>query len=145
MKKKRAKGWIRGNNKGQSLVEFILVLPVVLLLTFGALSFGFLVYNKMIVVLAASQAADRAGEVFNDSTYTLEEKEAEVKLVANSFLDYGISKKDNDVDIYVDPDSMKNVTVEAKFNYTFMLPLIADVVGDKSEVPVSYKATYILY
>jgi Flp pilus assembly protein TadG len=38
------------DNRGQSLVEFILVLPVVLLLVFGVLSFGFLVYNKMIVV-----------------------------------------------------------------------------------------------
>lgn len=136
---------IAKNNKGQSLVEFILVLPVVLILVFGVLSFGFLVYNKMIVVLAASQAADRAGEVFNDDSYTLEEKEQEIKLVANSFLDFGISKKDNDVDLIIDTDTMKNVTVEAKFNYTFILPLLGDVLGDRTEVPVSYRATYFLY
>lgn len=127
------------DNRGQSLVEFVLVLPLVLLLIFAILSFGFLVYDKMIVVLAASQAADKAGELLNDETLTLEEKNAEIKLVANSFLNYGISKKNNDVDLVFDTDK---VTVNVKFVYTFILPLLGDIIGKDKELEVKYGATY---
>lgn len=127
------------DNRGQSLVEFALVLPLIILLIFAILSFGFLVYDKMIVVLASSQAADKAGELINDNTLTLEEKEAEIKLVANSFLNYGISKKNNDVDLAFDAD---NVVVTAQFTYTFILPFLEDIIGDEKELLVKYKSTY---
>lgn len=127
------------DNKGQSLVEFIIILPLVLFLIFAVLSFGFLVYDKMIVVLAASQAADRAGEILNDTALTLEQKEADINSVANSFLNYGISKKNDDVDLTFDTDK---VTVEVGFDYTFILPFLEDIVGDRKELAVKYKATY---
>ena len=78
--------------QGQSLIEFALVLPLVLMLIFAVLSFGFLVYDKIIIVLAASQAADRAGEIMGDTALSLEEKEAEIQAVATAFLSYGISR-----------------------------------------------------
>ena len=47
---------------GQSIVEFALVLPLLLLLTFGVIEFGFFVYNQQIITNAAREGA-RAGIV----------------------------------------------------------------------------------
>jgi len=125
--------------QGQSLIEFALVLPLVLMLIFAVLSFGFLVYDKIIIVLAASQAADRAGEIMGDTALSLEEKEAEIQAVATAFLSYGISKKEDDVDIFIED---KKVTVKVSFIYTFILPLLNDILGDTTQLPVKYEATY---
>jgi Flp pilus assembly protein TadG len=48
---------------GQSLLEFALVLPMLLLVIFGVLDLGFAVYAKNTVALAAREGA-RAGIVF---------------------------------------------------------------------------------
>ena len=47
---------------GQSVLEFALVLPLLLLLTFGVIEFGFFVYNQQIITNAAREGA-RAGIV----------------------------------------------------------------------------------
>ncbi len=51
-------------NKGQSMVEFIIVTPIVLLLLFGALQFAFLYHAKTLLNYAAFEAA-RTGAVSN--------------------------------------------------------------------------------
>jgi len=51
-------------NTGQSMVEFIIVTPVVLLLLFGALQFAFLYHAKTLLNYAAFEAA-RTGAVSN--------------------------------------------------------------------------------
>jgi len=55
---------MRRQNKGQSMVEFIIVTPVVLLLLFGALQFAFLYHAKTLLNYAAFEAA-RTGAVSN--------------------------------------------------------------------------------
>ncbi|MEE8234178.1 MAG: TadE family protein [Gammaproteobacteria bacterium] len=55
---------MRRQNKGQSMVEFIIVTPIVLLLLFGALQFAFLYHAKTLLNYAAFEAA-RTGAVSN--------------------------------------------------------------------------------
>ncbi|MCH8163788.1 MAG: pilus assembly protein [Proteobacteria bacterium] len=55
---------MRRQNKGQSMVEFIIVTPVVLLLLFGGLQFAFLYHAKTLLNYAAFEAA-RTGAVSN--------------------------------------------------------------------------------
>jgi Flp pilus assembly protein TadG len=47
----------RSSRQGQSVVEFAFVLPLLLLLTFGIIEFGFFVYNKQIITNAAREGA----------------------------------------------------------------------------------------
>jgi len=55
---------MRKQNTGQSMVEFIIVTPVVLLLLFGALQFAFLYHAKTLLNYATFEAA-RTGAVSN--------------------------------------------------------------------------------
>jgi Flp pilus assembly protein TadG len=45
------------SRQGQSIVEFAFVLPLLLLLTFGIIEFGFFVYNQQIITNAAREGA----------------------------------------------------------------------------------------
>ena len=52
---------------GATLVEFAIILPVFLLLLFGIIEFGLLLYNQGIITHAAREGA-RAGVVYNFGT-----------------------------------------------------------------------------
>lgn len=47
-------------DNGQTLVEFALVLPLLLLLVFGIIQFGLLFHNKMVITSAAREGARKA-------------------------------------------------------------------------------------
>ena len=53
--------------QGASAVEFALVLPLLLLLTFGIIEFGILLYDKAVITNASREGA-RAGIVFAADT-----------------------------------------------------------------------------
>jgi Flp pilus assembly protein TadG len=53
----RARSRRRRRSRGQSLVEFAVVLPVFLLILSGVLDFGFLLYSRMTVINAARDGA----------------------------------------------------------------------------------------
>ena len=57
----------RRRGRGQSLVEFTLVLPVLTLVLSGILDFGFLLYSRMTVINAAREGA-RAAVTMPDPT-----------------------------------------------------------------------------
>lgn len=50
----------RENQRGAQAVEFALVLPVFLLITFLVIDLGFLVYNKAVITNASREAARRS-------------------------------------------------------------------------------------
>lgn len=51
------------NQKGAAAVEFVVVLPLLLMLIFGMIEFGLLIYNKAMITNASREAA-RAGVVY---------------------------------------------------------------------------------
>jgi Flp pilus assembly protein TadG len=55
------------NNRGQSMVEFALVLPLLLLLVFGMIEFG-RVFNESLVVTAAAREGARSAAVGGSDT-----------------------------------------------------------------------------
>jgi Flp pilus assembly protein TadG len=57
---------LRGH-KGAAVVEFAIVLPILLLLIFGIIEFGILIYNKQVLTNASREGA-RAGIVYIDGT-----------------------------------------------------------------------------
>jgi Flp pilus assembly protein TadG len=55
------------SQKGAALVEFAIVLPILLVLVFGIIEFGFLLYNKAVITNASREGA-REGILFADRT-----------------------------------------------------------------------------
>lgn len=66
-------------NTGAAVVEFAVILPLLLLLLFGIIEFGFLLYNKAMVTNASREGA-RAGIVINPRL-----SEAQIRNVVNSY------------------------------------------------------------
>lgn len=56
----------RASQAGQSLVEFALVLPLLIILTFGIIEFGILIYDQQILTNASREGA-RAGIVASET------------------------------------------------------------------------------
>lgn len=57
----------RKTGNGQSLVEFALVLPLLLIVTFGIVEFGLVMYDKAVITNASREGA-RVGIVAQDRT-----------------------------------------------------------------------------
>ena len=55
------------NDHGGAIVEFAIVLPLLLVLTFGILEFGILFYDKAVLTNATREGA-RAGIIFKEAT-----------------------------------------------------------------------------
>lgn len=58
------------NNRGQALVEFALVLPVLLLLIVGSMEFGLIIHRYMAVAEAAREGARSAAVGGSNATVT---------------------------------------------------------------------------
>jgi len=61
--------WIK-NNRGQALVEFALILPVLMLLVVGMMEFSLVINQYMIVAEAAREGARSAAVGASDATVT---------------------------------------------------------------------------
>ena len=57
----------RRRSRGQSLVEFALVVPILFLILCGILDFGFLLYSRMTVINAAREGARVATAMTEDA------------------------------------------------------------------------------
>lgn len=58
------------NSRGQALVEFALVLPVLLLLIVGSMEFGLIIHKYMVVAEAAREGARSAAVGGSNATVT---------------------------------------------------------------------------
>jgi len=75
------------SEKGASLVEFALVLPLLLLLVFGIIEFGLLMYNKAMLTNASREGA-RAGIVYDydEATDTIDRlTQAQITTIVNNY------------------------------------------------------------
>ncbi|WBW95959.1 TadE/TadG family type IV pilus assembly protein [Oceanirhabdus sp. W0125-5] len=129
------------DERGQSLSEFVVVLPLVLFVIFGVLTLGVMIYVKMLVVLSSSQAARVGAEVMNDSTYTVEEKMEKIESTALTFLTNGMTGKERDVDINVEEDLIK---VNVTYDFKLILPFLGDIFKDKLKIPIHYESVYMI-
>lgn len=65
--------WLNGyikNNRGQALVEFALMLPILLLLVVGVMEFGLIINQYMVVAEAAREGARSAALGGSNATVT---------------------------------------------------------------------------
>ena len=110
------------SNEGQSLVEFAMILPILLMLIMGILEFGIML-NSYLSVRNASREGARVAIV--GST------DIEIK---NLILTISPSLNSTDLTVVVTPSagSRKSgdpITVEVQYNYHFTVPIISGIFG----------------
>jgi hypothetical protein len=80
------------SGRGQTIVEFALILPLLVILMLGVIEFGILLYDKAIVTNASREGA-RAGVVFRADTVTGEYSrlvESEIQDTVRNYLQAGL-------------------------------------------------------
>lgn len=107
------------DERGQSLTEFALVVPLLLLLVCGIFDFGRLLYAYMNLQNAAQETVRLGG---------LGKTDAEIRTFAKQYLHLGNNLPD--VDIFpeeADRDTGDYVTVKLEYPLVFMTPVISKI------------------
>lgn len=117
---------MRKKQAGQALVEFVLVLPLVLLLIFGILQLLEIAIAQSILSSAAAEAA-RSAAVHNDLTY--------VNTVKDGF-DFGLQTREQAVETIVNVRARNVLPILAQTKATLTLQGHDEVVQLEADVPV---------
>jgi Flp pilus assembly protein TadG len=112
------------DQKGQTMVEFALVLPLLLVIMFAVVQFG-IVYNDYVTLTDATRAGARKGAV---SRLAANPTAATVAAVENSAS--GLDLDDLDVDVESTFQQGTDVTVEASYPYEIDILGIVVASGD---------------
>jgi Flp pilus assembly protein TadG len=109
------------SEKGQSLVEFALVLPILIFLLFGIIDFGRIFYTYLTIEHAGREAA-RAASIGKDDTT--------VKNTAvNDGASIGLTTSQVDISPTGTRSSDTNATVTITYPVTFLTPVIGNLIG----------------
>ncbi|MFC4799980.1 TadE/TadG family type IV pilus assembly protein [Neobacillus sp. GCM10023253] len=109
------------SEKGQSLVEFALILPLLVLMLFGIIDFA-RIFHAYLTIDHAGREAARAASIGKDDTY-----------IKQKAVDNGVSINLKDTNIAISPTGAKksgdNVTITINYPINFLTPLISNIVG----------------
>ncbi len=111
------------NNKGQSLVEFTMILPLVLLILMGILTFGIML-NTYLTLSHISKEGARMGAL----------GESDADIIAK-MIDISSALDHTRLDIEINPvqgsrSSGDTVTVSSEYQFQVIVPIISNIVGD---------------
>lgn len=116
---------VKPNNseKGASVVEFALILPLLLVMLFGIIEFGLILYDQAMLTNASREGA-RAGIVSSSPRLS----EAEIRTIAHNYLDghlitFGSSPAQANVTALIPADTSfgEDLTVRVSYVYNFLL------------------------
>lgn len=115
------------NNEGQSLVEFALILPILLLIIMGIIEFGIMI-NSYLTVRSASREAARAAVVGSTNQ--------EVMSLVSSICP---NLDSNNFILIITPSegsrsSGDALTVDLKYNYYLTVPIISSIFNNSVEL-----------
>lgn len=104
------------NNKGQALVEFIIILPILLLILISIMDFGNILYKKY----SLENDLDVVVDMYNSNDY-------------DSINDY---VNNNNIEInYSDKDNL--LVINIRKNINVFSPILAAIIGKNYEINVS--------
>jgi Flp pilus assembly protein TadG len=112
------------NERGQTMTEFAIVLPLLAVLLFGIIQLG-IAFNHYITVTDATRAGARKAAVSRDLEDPRGAAETAVRSSAST-----LSQDDLEVSVDSSFQSGSDVTVTVSYPYTISLPLIGLVVTD---------------
>jgi Flp pilus assembly protein TadG len=127
------------NERGAVAAEFALLLPVLLTILFGIMEFGMIMYSREVVTNATREGA-RAGIIQQIPAVT----PAQIITVADNYIaGTGLPG----TVIFSVPASGgatgSPVTVNAAFNYAWLVPYIPTMLGLPSPLPISINVTML--
>jgi Flp pilus assembly protein TadG len=112
------------NERGGSLIEFVLIAPFLFLLLFGIIEFGLLLHDRAIIINASREGA-RAGIVFSHPNPV---SQAKIEQVVTEYCDTHLlisfgSSTPPILDIDVDPGFVSGdpLTVTVNYSYQFLV------------------------
>lgn len=129
----------RVNQKGAAAVEFAIVLPLLVLLVFGSIEFGLLLYNKQVITNAGREGARRAITGQNDAKQIVldycnrrpsDPADQKHKLIDLTRADGRYELKADDVTIS-GPDAQNDLTVTIKYDHNFAFVQLLGLVDTK--------------
>ncbi len=126
------------NERGAAAVEFALLLPVLLMILFGIIEFGMIMYGREVVTNASREGA-RAGIVQVSPKPT----SGDITTIATNYLT-GTGVNPSDVTITVTGAggaSPAMLTVTATYNYPWLIRYIPNVLGLPSPLPIAMSTT----
>lgn len=142
---------------GASAVEFALILPLLLILTFGIIEFGVLLFDKAVITNASREGA-RSGIVFvTDGEDQIPVSDDEIRAVVTHYandllINLGPSSEQDLVaeDIVIDPPetdrlSGDDLTVSVTYRYDFLLlPDLSSIFGGSFTGTLDINGTTIM-
>ena len=132
--------------RGQALVEFALLVPVLLLLIFGAIEFGRVFHATHVITSAAREGARAAAVHKNNEEITIKVKDAasslvdpeNVKLKGNSAYESSEPEVNQAVFTIIDYDIGKRefgkVTIKIKTKIKIVVPIINSILGNEKVI-----------
>jgi len=126
------------NERGALAAEFALLLPVLLTILFGAMEFGMIMYSREVISNASREGA-RAGIV----QASPKPAAGTITTIATSYLT-GTGINPANVTITVTGAGGANpatLTVNATYQYQWLVPYIPTLLGLPSPLPLSGQAT----
>lgn len=111
------------NEKGQSLVETALVLPIIILMLTGIIDFSLLLNNYLIICNASREGARNAAVGFSDA------------MIVSSIRNASSTLDQNKVSIAIHPaEALRkrgdHITVTVEYDYKLITPIIGVAVPD---------------
>jgi len=111
-----------GNQRGQALVEFTIILPLLLLIVMGIIQFG-MIFNSYLSLQNASREGARAGIVGSSSTE-----------IRDTIIAVSPNLDASNLTVTVTPSdayrqSGDTLTVKLTYTYNLTIPIIKNILG----------------
>lgn len=134
---------MRINDRGQSLVELAITLPILMVLAFSILGIGFYIYDMSIYTYAANKALDKGIGIQASRDLT----QADVDEIREDALNYTNIRVFTDTpEIHVkntinESLKQKKIIVSIESNYNFNISFVNDILG--TEPKISANTVYV--
>lgn len=125
------------DTRGQAVGEFLVVVPLLLLILMATVGFGHMIFTKMIVVQAANRAARLGATLYGDSSTSSSTARQKTRQAALSVLSSGLTGTDRDVAVRRSGD---DVQVTVRYRGKVFVPLMRPWLG--SHQTVEHVSTY---
>ncbi|HYF79913.1 MAG TPA: TadE/TadG family type IV pilus assembly protein [Symbiobacteriaceae bacterium] len=122
---------IRRRQEGQAVAEFLVVVPLLLLILMATIGFGHMIFSRMIVVQAANRAARLGAVLYGDSATPRDEAYRRTRDAALSMLSSGLRGTDREVRIHT---TGTDVHVTVIYRTDVFVPLLRPWLGDQLQV-----------
>ena len=121
----------RSGQQGQSIAEFVIVVPVLLLIFMAIVGFGHTIFANMITVQAANRAARLGAVLYGDSSVSPSEAHYRTREAALAVLNAALRGTDKTVQIRIAGDDLH---VTARYRSAVFVPFLRPWLGDVMDV-----------